>query len=84
MSILDIIAALAVAVSAPAAAQEAADKSKLERDMDKVVCKRVQVTGSRLSQARECFTKRDWRRMASSSEREHQEMTGAVLPPKAN
>ncbi len=83
MNILNVIAAVAVTVFAPAPAQEPAPKAKVYQDFDKVVCKTIRLTGSRLSNGRACYTKRDWRRMAGSSEQAHKDMIeGNMVPPR--
>ncbi|MGN6056977.1 MAG: hypothetical protein ACTHOI_00140 [Sphingomicrobium sp.] len=58
------LVALAVSISAPAAAADptspAQPAAKADKGQDKIICKFVNTTGSRISRDRECKTRAQW------------------------
>jgi hypothetical protein len=47
-------------VQPPAAAVQPPQKDSVEKDLDRVICKPRQATGSRLPSAKVCRTQREW------------------------
>jgi len=66
------LVAVLVVLAAPAAdaapVGQAQTNPKLERPQDKIVCKFVNSTGSRLSRTRECRTRAEWDRASADTQ----------------
>ena len=58
-------AAPAVAADAPAAQSEA--QARTDKPQEKIVCRFVNSTGSRLSRQKECHTRAEWDRQADET-----------------
>jgi hypothetical protein len=69
-------AAAAVAILLPAQSFAESDASK---DPDKVVCKRLKVTGSRVGGKRVCMTRDEWDRMGQETRNEVGTAIGRVV-----
>lgn len=67
----------AQAADAATAAQTARENGSTH-DLDKIQCKKVEATGSRLSAKRICLTKREWEEQA----REARQLTERTARPK--
>ena len=59
---------IAIAAAAPAAAAETQDS---RYDSSKIICRTTTTTGSRLSRARTCMTRKQWDEVAEESQKVH-------------
>jgi hypothetical protein len=66
--LLAVLVALAAPASEAAPAAQAQSNPKPERPQDKIVCKFVNSTGSRLSGTRECRTRAEWERASADAQ----------------
>jgi len=57
-------------VQPPAAAVQPPQKDTVEKDLDRVICKPRQATGSRLPSSKVCRTKREWNQMELEQRRD--------------
>ncbi|MFT3791270.1 MAG: hypothetical protein QM741_09345 [Rudaea sp.] len=77
------VTALLAASAVPAAAQQAAAQQKSEQtakqDPDAMVCKTLEVTGSRFPK-KQCHTREDWARMESDAKTLMRDVPGRVMP----
>lgn len=69
-----------VAVSAPAIA--AGDEKDSRYNPDKIVCKSVRMTGSRLPGERVCMTRKQWDERARAAQKETEDSMGSSPAPK--
>lgn len=62
-----LVLALAVGAGAPALAQTATSASA--NDPNRLICRRIQETGSLVRTTRQCFTRAEWDRIAETARR---------------
>ena len=79
------VAALAALIAAPAAAADQSAQSQVSAKPakeDKVICKFINTTGSRLSRERECKPRSEWERDADNTrdDLEHERKTAGGGP----
>ncbi len=74
ISLLTLGAACGLAASA-ATAQSRATLASASNDSQRLICRRVQETGSLVRTIRQCFTRAEWDRIAESARRGAQRTT---------
>ncbi|MFT3791272.1 MAG: hypothetical protein QM741_09355 [Rudaea sp.] len=81
------VTALLAASAVPAAAQQAAAQQKSEQtakqDPDAMVCKTIEVTGSRFPK-KQCHTREQWAQMDSDAKTMMREFQARPIPCNAN
>ena len=81
-SLMTAVAVAVLAAPAPVLAQTSADKT----DMDKIICKRESVIGSRAQKKKTCMTRREWIQRANSARDRTEDFirdTNAATPTKS-
>ena len=69
-----------VSVSAPAIA--GGDEKDSRYNPDKIVCKSIRATGSRLPGERVCKTRKQWEEQARAAQKETEDSIGSAQAPK--
>ena len=78
------LSAVALALSVPAVAQEAAPEADKKSDVNRIVCKKEEQIGSRLAAKKVCLTVEEWRRFADLNREETERAQLNAQGPRSN